>query len=91
MRVISAAPVWVVVSQTAWTGWEARLEGNLLPLRFANHAFLGFPVPPGDHRVRVVYRPPAFRRGAVVSVAALLILAAGAAAIRKFRPARPVG
>lgn len=91
VRVISAAPVWVVVSQTAWTGWEARLEGDLLPLRFANHAFLGFPVPPGDHRVRLDYRPPAFRRGAAVSAAALLILAVGAAVSRKFRPARSVG
>ena len=76
VRVISAAPVWVVVSQTAWTGWEARLDENLLPLRFANHAFLGFPVPPGDHRVRVVYRPPAFRRGAATSAGALLVVVA---------------
>ncbi|HWC65891.1 MAG TPA: YfhO family protein, partial [Thermoanaerobaculia bacterium] len=66
---------WIVVSQTAWRGWEAREGARLLPLRFANQAFLAFEVGPGRHEVRLEYRPRSFRLGvglALASAAALV-------------------
>jgi len=88
IRVRAAAPVWIVVSQTAWAGWRALRDGEALPLRFANHAFLAFRVPAGDHRVDLAYRPASFRRGAAVSAAALAALVIGWAVVAARRRRR---
>lgn len=58
---------WVVVSQTFWKGWRARVAGRELELRPANHAFLGFHLPAGRHQVELVYRPASFVLGLWVS------------------------
>jgi hypothetical protein len=76
VTVRAEAPAWIVVSQTFWKGWRAVDEGGRrLPLHFANHAFLGFRVEAGEHRVRLVYRPRSFVAGLAVSGLAVLILA----------------
>jgi hypothetical protein len=78
------APAWVVVSNGAWNGWTARMAGRNLPLHFANHAFLAFEVPAGDHMVELRYLPRSFVIGSAVSGGtALLILAF--LAMRTFR------
>ncbi len=67
-------PTWVVVSETAWRGWRAYIDGRRVQTYFANHAFLGIIVPPGQHRVRLVYLPEAFTRGRNITVATLVLL-----------------
>src|SRR5947208_14566744 len=32
---------WIVISQTAWKGWRAYLDGRRVEMKYANHAFLG--------------------------------------------------
>ena len=80
-------PGWVVVSQTAWKGWQAREGGRELPVRVANHAFLAFHVPEGRHDVELFYRPWSFVVGRAVtfSTAGLLILLGVLAIRRKHR------
>ncbi len=69
-------PTWIVVSETAWKGWRAvDGEGREMPLHFANLAFLGFRVPAGEHRIRLVYRPRSFDVG--VAIAGLAVLGIG--------------
>ncbi len=85
LRIRMERPGWVVVSQTAWKGWRAISAGEEIPVHFANHAFLGFHLPEGEHRVDLVYRPRSFIVGRAVSLltAAFLVafvLARGAAA-----------
>ncbi len=70
------SPSWIVVSQTAWKGWKAFLGGERIPIHFANHAFLGFQVPSGSHRVRLLYRPDSFRIGLAVSVFSIAAVSA---------------
>lgn len=73
---------WIVVSETAWPGWRAYVDGSRVRVHFANHSFLGVHVPAGRHRVRLVYLPESFTRGRMISGIALLLLAVGVASRR---------
>ncbi|MBV8544138.1 MAG: hypothetical protein JO093_06885 [Acidobacteria bacterium] len=63
------SPGWIVVSETAWSGWRASSAGNPLKLHFADRAFLGMYVPAGDHDIVLSYRPKAMTTGAIASIA----------------------
>ncbi|HEV7488129.1 MAG TPA: YfhO family protein [Thermoanaerobaculia bacterium] len=60
---------WVVVSETAWSGWRASSGGNPVKLQFADRAFLGMYLPAGDHDIVLSYRPKAVMTGAIASIA----------------------
>jgi len=65
---------YVVVSNTAWRGWRAYVDGRAVrPLR-ANHSFLAIYLPAGKHSVRLTYLPQAFVQGRAVSLATLILL-----------------
>ena len=70
-----AAPGYVVISETAWHGWRAYLDGRRVKLLRANQAFLAVYVPQGHHEVRLRYLPQSFVVGRTISVAAALLLA----------------
>jgi hypothetical protein len=54
----------------AWyPGWEARIDGEPVPIYVANEAFKGIVIPPGTHHVRFTFRPRRIMVGAVVSAA----------------------
>jgi len=75
LGVDAAAPAWIVASETNWKGWRAREGNTRFPIRFANHAFVGFRVPAGRHRIRLEYRPTSFRIGLALAAAAVLAAA----------------
>lgn len=67
---------WVVISEAAWPGWRAYVDGKRTRVHYANHAFLGVFVPKGTHRLRLVYQPEAFTRGrniTLLTIAALIV------------------
>jgi hypothetical protein len=81
---------WIVISQTAWRGWRAYIDGRRVQHRIANLAFIGVYVPKGRHRVQLIFLPDAFTRGRAISFATLALLAISAltrAAIRARRRA----
>jgi hypothetical protein len=65
---------WIVVSQTAWKGWRAYVDGKRVEMKYANHAFLGLFVPKGRHHIRLIYLPDSFTRGRAISLATLALL-----------------
>ncbi|HYC62212.1 MAG TPA: YfhO family protein, partial [Thermoanaerobaculia bacterium] len=65
----------IVITESAWPGWRAYIDGRRTSIELANHAFLSVAVPPGKHRVRVQYLPNAFVQGRAISFATLLALA----------------
>jgi hypothetical protein len=67
---------WIVVSNSAWQGWRAYLDGKRIRLQRANVAFLGIHVPKGKHTVRLVYLPESFVTGRAITLATLLGIAA---------------
>lgn len=65
---------WVVVSATAWKGWQATIDDRRVALHRANAAFLSVFVPAGHHAVRLRYFPSSFVLGRAVSFATLLAI-----------------
>lgn len=80
---------WIVISQTAWDGWRACIDGRPAKISYANHAFLGVHVTQGHHRVQLLFLPDAFTRGRAITLAtlALLAIAAVVALRRRIHPA----
>ncbi len=66
---------FLVLTRAYARGWEARVDGTLVPLRRADLALSAVLLPAGAHRLELVYRPVAFRAGAAVSLASLVVLA----------------
>jgi hypothetical protein len=67
---------WVVISETAWKGWRAFVDGKRAPLRYANHTLLAVYVPQGEHTIRMKYLPESFVIGAWTSGVTLAVLIA---------------
>jgi hypothetical protein len=66
---------WVVVTNSAWKGWRAYVDGRRVALQRANVAFLGIHVPKGRHAIRLVYWPESFVKGRAITFVTLLALA----------------
>jgi hypothetical protein len=73
---------WVVISDSAWKGWRAYVDGRRQRLSRANGAFLSVHVPQGKHTVRVVYLPVSFVRGRVITFATIALWIAVALLLR---------
>lgn len=66
---------WVVISNGAWDGWRARVNGSEVPVLFANRAFLAVYLQAGEHDVELFYLPGEFVLGAWISAIALVAIA----------------
>lgn len=79
LQVVTDAPCILVLSDIAYPGWRARVDGNPVPVLTANAILRGVAVPAGAHRVELAFRPPLVTAGLVVSgltlLAALALLA----------------
>ena len=65
---------WIVVTNSAWKGWRAYVDGKRVALQRANVAFLGIHVPKGRHTIRLVYWPESFVIGRAITFATLLAI-----------------
>ncbi|HKR65923.1 MAG TPA: YfhO family protein, partial [Thermoanaerobaculia bacterium] len=65
---------WIVITNSAWKGWRAYLDGRAVKLQRANVAFLSVYVPKGKHTIRLVYLPRSFVLGRAISFATLFVL-----------------
>jgi hypothetical protein len=62
----------LVLSDLAYPGWKATLDGHSAPLLTADGYFRAVAVPPGAHRIVFRYRPLSFYVGAAISLWAML-------------------
>jgi len=74
-HVENAEPVVAVISQTHYPGWRAAVNGRPHRLLRVNVFMSGILLPPGAHRVNLVYDPLSFKLGCVVSLLTILVLA----------------
>jgi hypothetical protein len=65
---------WIVISETAWSGWRAYIDGRRVKTQIANVAFLSVFVPVGQHRVRLTYLPRSFVIGRAISLTTLALI-----------------
>jgi uncharacterized membrane protein YfhO len=64
----------VVISDAAWNGWCAYLDGRRTKIVRANHAFLGVYVPAGRHTIRLIYLPQSFVVGRWITFATMAMI-----------------
>lgn len=53
----------LVLSDTAFPGWQATVDGEPTPIHTTNVLFRGVEVPPGEHRIVMRYQPTRWRSG----------------------------
>jgi hypothetical protein len=77
LDVNTRVPGLVVLHDTWYPGWKARIDGEDADIVVANAAFRGVRVPrPGHHRIEFVYRPASVYVGIALSGLSLLLIAA---------------
>ncbi len=76
------APRLLAITESHHSGWQARVDGQSVPVLRVNRDFLGCVVAAGAHRVELEFRPASLRQGATLSslglglIVGLLVLAA---------------
>lgn len=89
LRVTTARPAVLVLSDLDWPGWQASVDGTPTPIYRANFLFRGVAIDAGVHEVRFRYRPWTLPLGMAVSIAtAGTLLTAAAWTARRRAAAR---
>jgi hypothetical protein len=74
VSVNAVRPAMVVLSEIAFPGWQAEIDGVRTDVCRVNYALSGIAIQPGRHRLRLIYRPKSLMIGAVLSLTTLLLL-----------------
>lgn len=77
MTVTAEQPGYLVLDDTLYPGWTARVDGTKTPIQPANVAFRGVPVAPGTHRVTFKYESTSVRLGLILSLLGVVGALAG--------------
>lgn len=62
------------ISDTWYPGWKARVDGKLVEILKADHAFRAIPILRGSHQVKMYYDPSSFKLGLLLTLSAVIIL-----------------
>ncbi|HEX9116479.1 MAG TPA: hypothetical protein VGA61_10455, partial [Anaerolineae bacterium] len=89
LRTIASRPALLVLADAGYPGWEARVDGRVVPILPADLLFRAVAVPAGSHEITFAYQPASWRQGRRLSLIALALLATTLAAtfVRKPRQA----
>jgi hypothetical protein len=64
-----------LLQREAWyPGWRARVDGQEVPLQHADSLFRGLALSPGEHDIDIYFDSPSFKRGALLSLAGMLVI-----------------
>jgi hypothetical protein len=67
--------IYLLVSETWYKDWHARVDGTPAPVHRGNHALMTIVIPPGAREVALDFESPEYARGKVISLLALLAIA----------------
>jgi hypothetical protein len=76
VRARSTGPGVLVLTDTWFPGWKAKVDGRDVPVEQVNYVLRGVPIGAGTHVVEFTYEPLSWRIGWITSVLALLGLTA---------------
>lgn len=74
IRTKLASPAWVLLTDTAYPGWEAEIDGTPTPIIPADIQFRAVEVPAGTHTLTFRFQPKSVRWGFWLSGFGLLLL-----------------
>ena len=75
------------MSEMHYPGWLGTLDGVKTSIHQTNFLLRGMFIPAGTHTVKMVYRAPGARKGAIISLATILLMSVFAAYVRRRRGA----
>jgi hypothetical protein len=81
-----AGPGMLVLSQAAYPGWKATIDGKPSRPHRVDGALIGVYLSPGHHIVRITYRPDTYRFGLFLTLCVCSILCAGVGMWSAMRP-----
>jgi hypothetical protein len=91
LLVEATRPGFLVLTDSYHPDWRARTAAGPVPIYRANHLFRAIPVPAGESRVEMTFRPRALRVGTWIASATLIVLVGlGWHVHRRVPRARPV-
>ena len=76
-QVTTPTPALLILSETYYPGWQARVDGQPVPLFRADYILRAVPVPAGEHTVELAFQPLSFTIGAIISGLTVIGLVAG--------------
>ena len=71
-------------------GWSAEIDGEKAEVKSVKNALCCIPVTAGTHEISLVYSPPGFVVGAVISIASLILFIAAWFVYNRYRKYHPV-
>lgn len=85
IRAKTSAPAHLVLADTFYPGWSARVDGRPTEVLRANLSVRALPLAAGTHRIELSYRAPGYGEARASSLAAFLVLSAalGSGALRR--------
>lgn len=87
IRATAAEPAQLILADTYYPGWHAKVDGKSVDIHPANVAFRAVAVPPGTHTIEFDYKPLSVRIGALLSLLGIAAIVA-ALVVTRNRPAR---
>jgi uncharacterized membrane protein YfhO len=75
LSIRSSAPALLVMSENYYPGWKAWLDDTPTAIYRTDIAFRGVAVPPGEHVVRMEFRPVILLVSAAISLVTAILLA----------------
>ncbi len=90
IRTASPAPALLVLSETAYPGWQVTIDGEQVDWQKAYTAVRAVCVPAGEHLVEWTYAPNVYKIGGLISLAALALLLVSLVKLRPDRFSKPV-
>jgi hypothetical protein len=86
----SSAAGYLWFSELYYPGWKAYVDGREAPVLVSDKVFRMVPVSPGEHTVRLIFRPIPVFAGALISfIAILLAVISSIGLFRQKRPGQP--
>jgi uncharacterized membrane protein YfhO len=76
LDVTTSAPALLILSEIAYPGWQATIDGQSAPILRAYYTLRAIPIPAGEHTVEMIFRPLSFTIGAVISGLSLIVMVA---------------
>lgn len=74
IKTTSNLDAYLVVLDTFFPGWEAKIDGKATPIYRTNYSFKGMMLPKGNHIVELIYNPDSIKYGAIISVLSLIMI-----------------
>ena len=74
IEVNAAEPAMLIISEIAFPGWRAEVDGTRAGTYRVNYALQGIVIQPGRHQVKFTYFPASLLTGSLISGATVLLL-----------------